>query len=102
LAFYFAHVRMISMDPETREMVESTLELARENNKMLRKVRQHQQRAAVWQTLKILVAIGIAFGLFYYLQPYIDKMMQLYSSIFGAGDNLNNGSVEGLLENFSN
>lgn len=86
------------MDHETREMLEHTLELARENNKMLRQVGGVQKREAIWRTLKALIAIALAFGLFYYVQPYVDKVMQFYSSILGVGNSIQGGSIDSLLK----
>jgi hypothetical protein len=75
------------MDPETREMIETTLELARENNKMLRKVRGVQQREMIWRIVKTAVILGLALGLFYFLEPVINQIIGVYSSIFGSAQN---------------
>lgn len=71
------------MDPETKQMLQETLALAEENNKMLHKIRGVQRREAIWSTIKILVIIAIALGSFYYLEPYLEKVMNLYNSISG-------------------
>ena len=86
------------MDPETRDMIEGTLELVRENNRMLRKVRGVQQREMIYRTVKIFVMVGIALGLFYFLQPFINQVTGFYSWIFGA----QGSSMPGALENFGN
>jgi len=85
------------MDSESKKLLEETLELARENNKMLHKVRGVQKWAAFWSGLKIFIIIGIALGSFYFLEPYINKVTDLYNSISGtmqkakgAADNVKN------------
>ena len=80
------------MDPETKKLLEEVLELGRDNNKMLKKVRGVQKREAVWGALKMVLIIGIAFGSFYFLQPYVDQLMSMYSSISTASQKLNSGS----------
>lgn len=85
------------MDPETREMIETTLELARENNKMLRKVRGVQQREMVWRVAKTIVIVGVALGVFYFLEPLVNQIISTYSSIFGSAS-----SSREVFQNFAN
>lgn len=77
------------MDPEDRKLLEETLELARENNQMLKKVRSVQKHAMLWSVLKWIIWIGIAFGSFYFLQPYVDRLMDLYNQVQGAQQSFN-------------
>ena len=61
-------------------MLEETLELSRENNKMLRKVR----RAAFWGLLFRIVWISVLVGLpilfyYYFLEPFFGDLGQQYS-----------------------
>lgn len=67
------------MDPESKRLLEETLELTQENNKMLHKVRSIQKWATFWSLLKVFLVIGIALGSFYFLEPYIDQLMNVYS-----------------------
>lgn len=71
------------MDSESKKLLEETFELAKENNEMLHKVRRNQKWATWFHALKVLVIIGIALGAFYFLQPYIDGVVNFYSSISG-------------------
>ena len=90
------------MDPESKKLLEETFALTRDNNKMLHKVRSVQKWATFWQTLKILMIIGIALGAFYFLEPYLNKMVDLYNSISGTAQKLNNtgSSFQDLLKKF--
>ena len=69
------------MDPESRKLLENTFQLAKENNRMLHKIRSVQKRAALWSFLRLLLIIGISVGAFYYIQPYTDKIANVYKVI---------------------
>lgn len=80
------------MDPESKKLLEDTFALAKENNAMLHRVRSIQKWAAFWQTLKVLIVIGIALGAFYFLQPYINKAVDVYHSFSGTVQQVNDNS----------
>jgi len=87
------------MDPESKQLLQNTLALTEENNKMLHKIRGVQRRGAIWNTIKILVIIAIALGSFYYIEPYLEKVMNLYSSVSGMEQKINNSPLQDLLKN---
>jgi hypothetical protein len=92
------------MDPESKKLLEETLVLARENNSILHKVRSVQKWSTYWQTLKILLIVGIAFGAFYFMEPYVNKMIELYNSISGTTQKVDStqNSFQDFLKKFSN
>jgi hypothetical protein len=92
------------MDPESKKLLEETFQLAKENNKMLHKVRNVQKWATFWQSLKVIIIIGVAVGAFYYLEPYLNSMLNLYNSISGFEQNITGGggSFMNFLSNFKN
>ena len=91
------------MDPESKKLLKETFSLAQKNNKMLHKVRRVQKWATLWHTLKFLIIIGITLGLFYYIEPYLNKILDLYNSISNTEQKLNNiGSVSDILKNIGN
>jgi len=71
------------MDKEMRDLLQENLKLSRENNEMLKKVRGIQKRAHFFQIMYWLFIIGITVGAYYYIQPYIEKILSVYNS--GAG-----------------
>ena len=75
------------MDPESKNLLEETFNLEKENNKMLRKVRSVQKWSTFWTGLKVFLVVGIALGSFYFLEPYVDKMIGFYNSIAGTSQN---------------
>ncbi|MCC7160420.1 hypothetical protein IT399_01705 [Candidatus Nomurabacteria bacterium] len=92
------------MDPESKRLLEETLALTKENNKMLHKVRSVQKWATFWLYLKIFIIIGVALGVFYYIEPYVNKVADLYSSISGTTQKINNtnNSFQDFLKKIAN
>ena len=88
------------MDSESRQLLQNTLALAEENNKMLHKIRGVQKRGTLWQVLKLIIIIGIALGSFYYIEPYLNKIMDLYNSVSGMQQQINNSPIQDLLKKF--
>lgn len=67
------------MDSDSNPKLDELLELTRENNSILRGLRRAQRFATVARVLYWLVILGIGFGSYYYLQPYLDQAMNLYT-----------------------
>lgn len=87
------------MDPEIKELLQANLKLSEENNELLKKVRGFQRWSQITKVLYWFIIIGIAFGAFYFVQPYLGGMINLYSggvsdisSIKGVKDALSNGT----------
>lgn len=76
------------MTPEQERLLQETAHLARENNKILRKM----QRVLFWKTVMHgvywFVILGVAVGTLYFLQPYVDKITDAYQKIFHIFDTL--------------
>lgn len=100
MAFGKGYAKMLSMDPESKELLQNTLEITEENNKILHKIRGVQKRESIWRVVKIIVIISIAFGSFYFIQPYLNKVMDLYNSVTGMEQKINNSPIQNLLKNF--
>ena len=86
------------MDPESKQLLQNTLALTEENNALLHKIRGVQRRGAIWQALKWIVIFGIAFGSFYFIEPYLNKIMDLYNSVSGIEQKINNNPVQDFLK----
>lgn len=101
------------LDPNEQKMLEEALELAQENNNMLRKMRRAQAWATVWRVIYWAAIIGVFAASYYYLQPIIQDMLALYgalgesvgdlqavgSQLKDAGSNI--PDLGGLLEKFN-
>jgi hypothetical protein len=68
------------MDPESKKLLEETLTLEQENNKMLRSMRNSMRWARIMTVIYWLLIIGISVGAFYFLQPYVDQVVKTYGS----------------------
>ena len=62
------------MDPETKKVLDETLKTAKENNKMLHKMRNMMRVSRAFKTVYWMVIIGSMFGAYYYFQPFIDNI----------------------------
>lgn len=75
------------MSPEEREMLEKAVALAEENNKMLHAMRRSMFWSRVMNTLYWIAIIGVSIGAFYFVQPYVEKVMKIYDSVNGVLNN---------------
>jgi hypothetical protein len=91
------------MDPESKKLLEKTYEIALENNEMLKKVRGVQKRAFLVSLVKFLIFVGITLGTFYYIEPYLNQFIGIYSNLSGIGAegglNTSSGSILDLVKN---
>ncbi len=76
------------MDPQDRRILLQTLELAQENNRILRQMRRLSRWGTFVRIVYWFVLIGISFGAYYFLQPYIDGAKATYTSIQSDVGNL--------------
>lgn len=71
------------MQPEEKEMLKKTLELAQENNKMLHAIRRGMLWGRIMRVVYWVIIIGAAIGVYYYIEPYIDSAVGAYGSVKG-------------------
>ncbi len=76
------------MDPELKKMVKETLDMTRENNAMLIKLRHAQKIANMYRVFYWLVIIFISFGSYYYVKPYLGTIFNYYGSMTGGAENI--------------
>ena len=90
----------ISMTPEDRILLERTLKLAEENNEMLHSLRRAQRLSTTMRGIYWAVILALSFGAYYFIQPYVENMLSLYSQV---QENVNavqdvSGSLKNLLK----
>lgn len=83
------------MDPESKAQLEEALSLAKENNIMLKTLKRSLLWSRAWHVLYWVIIIGSTVGAYYYIQPYLEKLIGVYS---GAQQNLD--SVNSILNSF--
>jgi uncharacterized membrane protein len=71
------------MEPEEREMIKKTLELAQENNNILHSIKRGMFWGRVMRVIYWIVIIGAAIGVYYYIAPYIDSAVGAYGNVKG-------------------
>lgn len=62
------------MTPDDRRLLEEVKSLAEENSKMLRSIQRMNRTSAVLKMIYWIVILGISFGAFYFMQPYLDAL----------------------------
>lgn len=78
------------MDFRERELIEKTLELAEENNKMLRRLYRNMKWSRAWRIFYWVIIIGLSVGAYYYIQPYVKGLLDVYGGIEGDLKNIQN------------
>ncbi|MFA6094436.1 MAG: hypothetical protein WC757_00930 [Candidatus Paceibacterota bacterium] len=72
------------MDPHDRDILQQTLELAEENNKLLRRMHTSMVWGRVVRVIYWVIIIGSAVGAYYYVEPYLNSLLKIYNSIPNA------------------
>ena len=78
-------------DDDAKTLLKKTFALAKENNRMLRKMRR---AALIGNILRIIwwaVILGLPIVLYYYfLQPFVDQFFATYQDLQGGVENIQN------------
>ena len=77
------------MDPESKEQLAQTLRLAEENNRMIRKMKRTLDWSRAMRFIYWIFIIGTALGAYYFVQPYVDQVKDLYGGAKSNIDNIN-------------
>ena len=77
------------MDEQNKHLLEENLALAKENNQMLKKVLRSQKRGEIMKVVYWLLIIGIALGAFYFVQPYLESVISIYTNTAGVLEEIN-------------
>jgi hypothetical protein len=75
-------------DSETHKLLKETFELSKDNNKMLKRLQSNMRWGRFIHSLYWIIIIGSAFGAYYFVQPYIDQLLQVYSGVQNIGDSI--------------
>jgi hypothetical protein len=82
----------MAMTPEEKSLLERTYKMAEENNAILRGIRRSNRWSLVFRILYWVVIIGLAFGTFYLIQPYVNTLLSVtgQSGLGGVENSINN------------
>ena len=76
------------MSPEERELLNRSVALAQDNNKILRSMRRSMFWARVISMIYWALIIGSAVGAYYFIQPYLNQAISIYNTAQGNLDNV--------------
>jgi hypothetical protein len=79
------------MDTEEKRKLDRVLALSEENNSILKKMLRNQRWARLVRIIYWALIIAAAAGLFYWIQPYLEQIVDVYSGT--------NSAISDLLQN---
>ncbi len=68
-------------EQDIKEILQKNLEASQESLSILKGMRRAQRWGAVAKVFKWALIIGISFGAYYYIEPYLNKMLDAYTQI---------------------
>lgn len=72
------------MNPEEKHLLERTLKLSEENNKMLKRMQRIHRWAVIWGIIKAaVIIIPLVIG-YLFLEPYLNEALDNYNNIKGT------------------
>lgn len=74
------------MEGDNAERLGEVLDLVQENNRILRKMLRSARWGLFFSSVKWVLVIGSAIGLYYFLQPAVDRVISTYNAIPGIED----------------
>lgn len=90
------------MEDTQEELLEKTLELTEENNRMLRHLSRRAKIATIVGVIRWTIILLVALGGFYFLQQYFTKIMELYTKVSDSASmfDASQGSFQESFEKF--
>lgn len=79
------YVKVLFMDPETKQLLVQNIELSKENNEMLHRLVRAQKITNVYRIVYWGIIILSALGVFYFMQSFLGNIMNIYSGVGGTG-----------------
>ncbi len=67
------------MNSEERELLERTLRISEENNQILKGIRRANRLATVIKIFYWFIIMGLGFGAYYFIEPYVKDFKGVYS-----------------------
>ncbi|HEX9830374.1 MAG TPA: hypothetical protein VGA94_01695 [Thermodesulfobacteriota bacterium] len=69
------------MSPEEQNKLNRALELAEENNRLIKKLVRAARWARLFRFIYLLIIVGASVGILYVLQPYLEQILETYGGI---------------------
>lgn len=91
------------MEPDLRELLKKNLELTKENNKLLRKMRRNAVWGGIFKLIWLAVLIGLpVYVYFQFLEPLVGNVLDAAQTVQEVGDKVQGvekqlgGSIENI------
>jgi len=84
------------MSPEEKSLLERTYKMAEENNAILKSLRRSARWNTAFKVFYWVIIIGLSLGAYYFIQPYLEAMFDLYGKVTG-----DTGSVQNVTDQLS-
>ncbi len=78
------------MDQETKELLRESIEISKENNEMLKKMVRAQKWTNIYRVVYWSIIIFSSVGAYYFIQPYLSSMVNLYTNGVSDISNISN------------
>jgi hypothetical protein len=66
------------MDPETKQLLRENLDIAKENNVMLKRIARSQKWAHISRFLYWGIIIFSSIGAYYFVKPFLGNLLNVY------------------------
>ena len=76
------------MEPEDRDLLRRTFELSQKNSKILESIKKSMFWGRVMRYVYWAILLGAAVGAYYFIEPYVDQMLEVYGGVRGSINNL--------------
>ena len=92
-------------DEELKVLLRENIEVSKESLKILKKINRGRIFGSIFSALKWTLIIGISFGTFYYIEPFLSKYIDLIKGLTSGventqkvGNNINSATSPDLLK----
>ena len=85
------------MDPKEKDILEKTYQLEKENNRILKGIRNTNRWTIFFKIIYWTLIILVAVGAFYFVQPYVDSFLNTYQNLTG-----DLGGIKSMLNKVTN
>lgn len=75
-------------DEELKTLLRENIEVSKESLKILKKINRGRIFGNVFKTLKWMLIIGISFGAYYYIEPFVSKYLDLMKGLTSGVENV--------------
>lgn len=95
---FYLSARPISneMEPDIQKLLKENLALSEENNKILKRLQSNMRWGRFIHAVYWIIIIGSAFGAYYFAQPYINQLMEMYGKLQGIGGSVSPNILDAL------